>query len=424
MLLLFTDTQQEHADVAPPQSNNTEQESNEKNRLKRQISAKFSSVISAKRIRTLNIWTTETNNATNVREESCNTDINKAAVKRSLKQNGERQNTYTDELRMVTLAKNSCAGYLRNKTFSNHDVTKVTVNLNPELTGELQAKKEFREKILSEDRYLKCFPNKTCNNPDKTRAEIQLGHEKGREPQTTEASTTVITSDITNPDESGEPGNRKDLNLQKWTQISNPGEVPEINVFDTQTTLLGDDQMECLNKKDYSFDRAVRVVVGLIPDHGSELRNKKQSSNFLSNNSYFEDIKNLSTAVRDIISEYTKERSEKIIAISVNIRKVDFGEDRWKSGQVSNSVKIGVAINEGKFEFKKEICNKIEMSSYTKIIPDSVKHIKESEKGLIERAKEKKQGFEKIKSSEITAAERKTSLRESASSFAMNKKSM
>ena len=407
MLLPFTDTQQELVVVAPlSQLNN-----NEKNRLKRQISTKISSVISAKRVSTLNIWTTETNNTTNVHEENCNTDVNKAAVKRSPKQTGERQNT--NEPRMVILAKNSCAGYLRNKTCTNHDITIVTVDLNPEQTGEFQAKKEFGAKILSRDRYLKCLPKETHNNPDKTKAEVQLSHEKGREPQTTDESNTVITADITNPDESGEPENREDLSLQKPTHSSNPREIPEINVFDTQTTLLGDEQMECLHKK----------AVESIPDYVSELRNKEQL-NSLSNNSYFEEIKNLNAAMRGIISEHTKEQTEKKMTISVNIGNIGFGEDRWKRVLVSNSVKIGVAINEGTFELKKEMYNKKEMSSYAKISQNSVRHIKELQKGLVERVKETKRGFEKIKSSETTAAGRKTSVRESASSFAMNKKGM
>ena len=70
-------------------------------------------------------------------------------------------------------------------------------------------------------------------------------------------------------------------------------------------------------------------------------------------------------------------------------------------------MKTGVAINECKFDFKEEIWSKIEISNYAKIIRNAVRHRREAQKRLVERAQAKKEGFEKIKSSETTAAGRK-----------------
>ena len=92
-------------------------------------------------------------------------------------------------------------------------------------------------------------------------------------------------------------------------------------------------QTEYLDKKAYSFDKTLKVVVKSALDYGNVLQNV-EVFNLLSNNSFFEDIKNLTTAVRNIILEYTKEQTEKKMTICINSGKVESDKEREKKSTV------------------------------------------------------------------------------------------
>ena len=165
--------------------------------------------------------------------------------------------------------------------------------------------------------------------------------------------------------------------------------LKEIHTSDDQTTVAKYDK--CIIKDTCNFDITIAALQS-SPCERKKLLNAEESS-LLSNNSCLVFIKQLRELVKNIVSQHIKAQAEK---------------------------RAGVVKDEEKSEYEGGLQKNIKISRCKKIHHKLVNKKDGKQSVLVERVNETKRGVEKIKNSEITAASRRTSLRESVSLFAMN----
>ena len=317
----FIDEQQRPVLVGLNSQTNREEVRNKRNRLKRQLSIRISSDIRTKRIRTV----VRTDKECLPRKTRSKAKTTRVAVKPEIEQSGQLQNS--QELSPMTMSySHPYPEYLTKKTSSTHitkvaqkpspekyyelrnskelnpltlgydhrclenllkkspnaDITKAADAPTPEENCSIQVSLEFLPKTLNQDSYIEYFRKSTCSDADESKAVEKPNRNQSREFENSKQISSLLLS-----------------------YNSSVKEVMESHVSSNQTTVTR--QKEYLEKGTCCSDAT--IIANSVPNERSELPNMELLS-LLTYISYIEPIKELRSAVRNLISDYIKQQPE------------------------------------------------------------------------------------------------------------------